>query len=235
MFPVSFVVAASDEEDAEEAAEEADGHAPAQFAQGVLAEDDAGGADHAAEEYAEAEPARGVEGKDEGKGHERTDDAARGCGVRAHLDDAVEQGTDNLDGQRSGYHAERETRHVERVEHFVERGVAHDAHGVGHVAPFAAAQLVARPTVDLAVDIDEQARQHYGEEVDKQREQQLRQQWQHVQVAEGEEGGEGHHGKVERGEEMRHHLGGEHYPTDAAVDAAQELAGGAGRNVRHVA
>ena len=42
----------SDEEDAGEAAEEADGHAPAQFAEGVLPEDEAGGAYHAAQEHA---------------------------------------------------------------------------------------------------------------------------------------------------------------------------------------
>lgn len=114
---------------------------------------------------------------------------------------AVDDGTEYLYNQGSGYDAEGKVRHVQLDQQIEQGAVADDAEYVGNVAAFALAQLVVAPAVELSVKIDAESRKEYGEEVDNQRKNDFGHNGEHVQIAEHEQCDKGQYRKVEGGKD----------------------------------
>ena len=118
--------------------------ADADLRKGVLAQDKAARSYRPGQDDGQAEPSRRVEEENLRIGEQGAHHGARCGGVGAHLCQAVEQRADNLDCQRAHYDALEETG-VQAVKDVQQERVAGDGEDVGHVAAFAAAELVACP------------------------------------------------------------------------------------------
>ena len=175
----------------------ADEHTEDDFLVGMLAQNHACRADATAEEDAECKPVDGIEVENDGEGEEHADDTARGSGMGGNLDPVVHHSTDDLYEKCGCHNGRGEVGHVEGFHDKEQCRIADDADGVGHVASFATAHLVLRPTVDAPVDINQDAREKDGEEIYQEYHGNLVTRVQCLEIAEHQEHDEGYRWHVE--------------------------------------
>ena len=193
-------------ENAEESAEDSDERAQADVDEFVLTKNETGRTHQSAQENAETEPAKGIEVKPQRVCTKRTDHAACRRRMGAYLDPVVECGADDLQRQSSHDDCQCEMWHMEHHHQIQKSDVACYRKKIGDVSIDTPTQMMARPTIEAAIDVDGQSGEQHCEKINHQQNDQFIAQGKLVQITEQKKRYKGHNGRIERRKNQRNYL-----------------------------
>lgn len=126
--------------------------------------------------------------------------------MSAYLDPVVEYGADDLQCQSSHDDGQREVWHMENYHQIQKSDIAGYRKKIGDVSIDTTTQMMARPTIEAAIDVDGQSGEQNCEKINHQQNDQFIAQGKLVQITEHKKRYKSHHGHVERRKNQRNYL-----------------------------